>query len=459
MRRVKGLLVFFGLGVGLFAGCSVETKASDVICVRDQTDICTDCGRPIGDNRPYRGRHTCASDGKSFGACMDCAPMEEEPIEMPPTEFKPVPVPGPDGGPSSAGPSIDAACNDKLTLVAGKDDPNNQFIYAAVLHDGAFKVFSSSGAPMRSPGSFVVTGHSLMGVYRSKGSALLASTFADGLWSSPYAIAGALTDAAPTMASWGATNKVVFHTSDGRYSAADWDKAAGWSAPVVVGSTETAPPPGTSAPTAAAVGAPGVTGAGIIFGYTDAEGGLYRQDWNGTSWRQAGVKSSVVKAAPMHTTLVTMSGGAFDLVSAWVAEDKRLYFATRTVADTGSLWSNPILVSDDARPLDGATGVGLPNGRAMLVYRDADKRARFTVFDPAKKPQWSAPQELLRGQNPVLASTPQVTSDRCGAEALLSFAEVNGKVAVMRYATDAWKGPFVVSGITDVTYVTAGTVQ
>lgn len=70
------LLVVGTFTLCLSAGCSIEAKASEVICVKDQTDTCTNCERPKGDTRPYRGQHTCAPDGKSFGACGQCVPVE-----------------------------------------------------------------------------------------------------------------------------------------------------------------------------------------------------------------------------------------------------------------------------------------------------------------------------------------------------------------------------------------------
>lgn len=452
MKRI----VWSGLGsIGImFAGCSIENQASDVICVRDQSDICTDCARPPGDNRSYRGRHTCAADGKSFGPCLECAPITDE--LKAPSPFEPLPTvnSGPTEGSSTP---VDPACNDKLTVIAGHDDPNDAFIYVAVVKNGRFSVLASSGAPMRSEASFVVSEDSMTSVYRSKASALVTSTFKAGLWSTPSAIPNALTDASPTIASWGKQNKVVFHTTDGRYSAVDWDPTTGWGTSVVIGDVALAAQQGTSAPAGATVGAPGVRGSGVMFGYTDSTGGLYRQDWNGTSWRSAGLKSTAVVAAPMRTALVPMNGGAFDLVSSWVASDGHPYIATRSVRDNGSVWSSPILVTESASPLDGVRGVGLPGGRAMLLWRDADKHGWYSVFDPTKTPQFSDPAALLEKATP-LASTPSAAVDRCGAEAVIAYAEVDGAVGVLRYSAGALSKPIAIEGLSKMTYAAAASI-
>jgi len=454
-----------GFALWIVVGCSIETKASDVICVANQIDICTNCARPDGDTRSYRGQHTCAADGKSFGECTQCAPVtgDEAPPKEPPSKFEPLPK-EPDGKPT--GPAIDAACNKKMTMVAGRDDVADQFVFAGVVMDGRFQMFSSSGAPMRSHGAFVINEGALMGVYRTKGNALVTSTFKNGAWEAPSAIPSASTDTAPTIATWGKKNKVIFRANDGRYNAVDWEAGAGagaWSAVEVIGATTQSPPAGASAPTGTSVGAPGVKGAGVMFGYTDGLGGLYRQDWNGTSWRSAGIRSTVVTAAAMRTALISMNGGAFDLVSAFVASDGAPYIATRAVRDNSSEWSNPIKMSDVAKPLDGVNGVALSGGRALFVYRDDAKKAWYIVFDPSKEPAFTAPKELVLGAaggggNPALASTPYVSEDRCGADAVLAYAEEGGAVAVMRFAGDAWKGPFLVGGISKMTYALAAVV-
>jgi hypothetical protein len=151
-----------------------------------------------------------------------------------------------------------------------------------------------------------------------------------------------------------------------------------------------------------------------------------------------------------------MNGGAFDLVSAFVAEDTHRYIATRSVKDSGSVWSNPILMNVTAAPLDGVNGVGLGGGRALFVYRDAQKKGWFVVFDPSKTPSFTAPAELVGKDNPVLASTPQVVEDRCGAEAVLAYAETDGAVAILRFANNEWKGPFVVPSTSHLTYAAVG---
>jgi hypothetical protein len=191
-----------------------------------------------------------------------------------------------------------------------------------------------------------------------------------------------------------------------------------------------------------------------LFAYTDNAGGLYRQEWHGTSWLSSGIKSTAVLAAAMRPTLFTMNSGEFDLVSAYVAQSSELQAATRTAKDHGSIWSSPGLVTSSPHALDGANGVGLANGRAMLVFRDSEKKAWFTVFDPSKDPKWSTARALVIDGDPALASTPQLVQDTCGAEATLVYVEEGGRVGLLRYADDAWSEPFVIPKLSKLTYAT-----
>ena len=149
-----------------------------------------------------------------------------------------------------------------------------------------------------------------------------------------------------------------------------------------------------------------------------------------------------------------MTSGPYDLISTYVVQDGTLHAATRTAADRGTVWSPDGVVSTSALPLDGPNGVGLPGGRALLVFRDAAKKGWFTVFDPSKTPNWREPAKLVPGSNPVLASTPQLVPDTCGADVTLAYAEAGGSVALLRYSENAWHGPFVVRGLSNVTYAT-----
>lgn len=452
-RNSLGLGLFaVGLVAAAFGGCSVETKASDVICVPDQSNICTDCQKPAGDSQLYAGRHVCAHDGKSFGPCQQCAPQVEK------SEFKPIPIePDRDAGPTfpPATDAIDAACANRLGVIAGKDDAASQFTYSAVYEGTRWKPFSSSGTPMRSAAVSSPNGASLVVVYRSKNDSLIATTFAGGVWGAASTVPGASLAGTPALTTWGGKVKAVFREDDGYHHVATFDPGAGWQDGIeLVGSSTVAPPPGISDPSVVSTGTPGLTGAAVTVGYVDDAKGLYRQEWRGTSWYPKGIKATTVQAGAYRPTLVAMTSGDFDLLSLFVNADGKLRVATRTSKDTGSLWSADAATSEAAKPAGPVSGVGLDNGRALVVYLDDAKKAQYLVFDPKKTPAWTEPAPVLPAEtNPALESAPELVRDPCGADAVMALATSAG-VAVLRWSADAFKGPYLVDGIPGVTYAT-----
>lgn len=455
-----------GLGLGLsavigllcaFAGCSVETKASDIICTPDQSNICTNCDKPAGDTASYVGRHVCAHDGKSFGPCQQCAPQVEK------TDFKPIPItqePGEEQKPPPVTPAkdtIDAACAGKIAIIAGEDSDKAQFTYSAVYEGTKFKPYSQSGTPMRSAAALAPNGASTLVVYRSKNNSLIATSFGGGLWGSASTVAGASLDGAPALTAWDGKIKAVFREDDGYHHVATFVSATGWQDGIeLVGSSTIAPPPSVSDPSVVSTGAAGLSGAGIVVGYTDAAKGIYRQEWKGTTWFTKGIKATTVQAAAIRPNLIAMTSGDFDLLSMYVNSEGKLRVSTRTSKDNGSLWSADTATSEKATPAGPVNGVGLDNGRALVVYLDDESKGQYIVFDPKKTPAWSDPAPLVAAENPKLETTPQLVRDPCGAEATLSLATSAG-VIVLRFADDKIKGPYIVDGIPGVTYATVVT--
>lgn len=463
MRRFGlALSVVVGLGIIAVAACSVETKASDVICVADQSNICTDCPKKDpSDTAVYAGRHVCAHDGKSFGKCEQCV------VQTTGTSVQPVPIPtgddddDTDGGKLPTPPDkIDATCQNKLGVVASKDDPADQFLYFATYGGSAFQLYSSTGTPMRGPAAAIANGSSVLVVYRSKGDALISTTWnkdGPGIWSQPGTIAGSTTNGEPSIISWDGKIKLVYREADGFHHVANYDpQTSKWIDGVeklfAPADADAGPPVNNiSDPSAAAVGTPPLAFAMIVIGFTDTDKDIGREEFRNNAWKI--VKSNSVQAAPVRPDIIPMRSGKFDLLSMFVNSAGELHVSTRTSQDNGYAWSPDTVTSDKAKPIEAVNGVGLPNGRALVVFRDADKKGQYMVFDPAATPPWTDPKPLVDEDNPVLESTPQLVIDPCGADAALAIATTKG-VGVMRFTNDAWKGPYPVPGIPAATYAT-----
>jgi hypothetical protein len=402
------------------------------------------------------GTKLCRADGASFDDCK-CAGADPGATTSPPADAGFTPVPESDAGaPPPTGPSMSSACAGKIAVIAGSGDASNEYLYASYFDGTSFKTFSSTGVPMRGPATIVTAGSGLIGVYRSRNDWLVSTSFASSAWAAPVQIGSATTTATPTLTAWGTALKAVFLGSDGRYYGANHDPSTGWDMGTELLGATTAPVSGTSPPSAASAGTPGFPGSAIVVGFTDDSGALYRQEWHGTGWLPTPIKSSAAQASADAPSLVAMTGGAFDLVSVWIGQDALIHAATRTTHDNGNVWSNPILVDADAQPMDGTRLAPLADGKALLVYRDATQRAFVSIFDPAGTPQWSKPAALVAGTNPALASLPSVSQGTCGDDVSIAYAEDGGNVSVVQMVKGKWVGPFVVSGLSKLTYAAIG---
>jgi hypothetical protein len=438
-------------------GCASHGQSDSSLCTPGAFVFCRCQDRSEGSKQ-------CSADGKSFAACLPCPNdgVSHGDDAGPPDDqdggFTPVDAgdAGEDAGPPPAKP-IDPQCAGKLTMLAGSGDTNNQFLFASTFDGTAFKAFSSSGVPLRSEAQMAFLAGKLHAVYRSRDDMLVTVTFDGTSWAVPRQVPGASTDLAPAITAWGATAKTIFHASDGRYHASTYDQMFGWDAqPELIGSTTAPAITNGSAPTVVGAGTPDIPLSAVMVGFTDSNSGIYREEWHGTTWLSVPIKATSVLAANMRPSLVALTAGDYDLLSTWVGTDSAVHAATRTSHDHGSVWSNPSLVSAQAQPVEGPTAAALDGGRALLVYRDSSKKPFYTVFDPTKTPSWTDPAELVAGKNPTVASTPSVAKDGCGADAVVAYAEEDGVVAVMRFAKDAWSGPYIAPGLSKLTYASIG---
>ena len=433
-------------------GCAGKAAAvsDDKACTAGNFVLCR-----CSDQR--EGTKQCSGDGMSFGACQPC-PAES----LPPggdagalpddAGFTPVDASSVDAG---FGPALDSACNGKIAVLAS--NASSDFTYSGVFVSGrSFSVSSSSGVPMLTPASIVAIDGKLVAAYRTRLDWVVSTTLTK-FWSPPARIGSAASQLGPAVVSWGGKLKAIFLGTDGRYHAANYDPtSAAWDNAVEnLGAADAGPGPGTSAPGVAGVGSPGVPGSAIVVGFSGADGSLYRQSWYGSSWGGA-IKSGAALGSDVGPLIVSLDGGTYDLLSVFVGADKLMHAVTRGAQGTSFAWGVPGTVDGSAAPLDQPAVAPMRGGRALLVYRDATSKPFYSVFDGSKSPPWSAPSELIVGANPTVASTPSVIQGQCGEDASVAYAEKNGNVAILRFAAGAWTGPYVVGGMTRMTFASIG---
>ena len=119
-------------------------------------------------------------------------------------------------------------------------------------------------------------------------------------------------------------------------------------------------------------------------------------------------------------------------------------------------WATSQLIDDTAQTNDTPQVAALPGGGAIAVWRAVSGQAYFSVYDPAKTSPWSAPAELVAGNNPTVTSTPVLAQGKCGADVVAAYSEASGAVSVMHFANGTWTAPYPIGGMTNLTYVGVG---
>jgi hypothetical protein len=436
------------IGALLIAACSSQNNAKEAkLCTAGNYVYCRCEDRS-------EGTKLCQDDGASFAACV-CDGSQPPPTDgdynpggndtdgglesVPPT---PPPPPG--------APQIDAACKDKLGVVAG--DAADSYTYVmGYKGDGTWDV--AKGHPgIRSAATVIPVGSSLVATYQGTFSAILWTKMTGTSWSAPFSVGSASAASAPSSVAFAGGLKMFYLGTDdhyhmGTYGASGWDDATALGEP----STGTSAIPGKSAPTAAAIS------TSVVLAFTGNDGSMSRTTYSSSSFSTLGKFSGVTayEAQPSMTALDT--GGANDLLMVYTGGDSVLRWVGRSASS--HTWNSPTIVDASAVTASTPTEtslVAMPGGKAMLLFRGTNNQPYFSIWDPASG--FAAPAELASGTNPELASAPVATRGHCGSDVTVAYAKKDGGVEIMRYGSGAWKGPFKVDGITKATYVGVGEI-
>ncbi len=391
------------------------------------------------------GTKLCKADGQSFEGCQPCPddvpPDTGDSGALPPDDagFQPV-----DSGPTpdTGAPPLTAQCTGKLVLLGGSDATSDTFagVYRG---NGAFEVGKSTGPGMRSNAQMALVGASLVSVHMGKLSSLVGTKY-EATWSAPSSFQS--TAGAPSLTAVGTQARLVYLGLDGLFYSGTY--ATGWDAASTLAEpTGGSGVPGKSSPALASVG------SSLVYAFTGNDGSLEKALSSGSGFAAPTKILSTAYAAPPAMT--AMNGGLKDLMIAYTGSDLALHTVTRE--SSNKAWNTSVLVNDTAQTNDTPALIGLPAGKALLVWRAVSKQAFYSVFDPSKVTPWTAPAELVAGANPTLASTPVVAPSKCGgADAVIAYAEVGGGVSVMHFTAGAFAGPYPVPGMTKLTYLGVG---
>jgi hypothetical protein len=392
------------------------------------------------------GTKLCLADGASFEDCK--CDGTEPPVTMD-GGFNEIDSSTSDPDAGDAGAPNDTACIGKLFLVGG----NAGGLYAASYKGaGKFTVVSQSGAGASIKGAPAIVPLAAGGfgaVYRDATDALYSTSFTSATFATPTRIGAVTASDAPSLAAVSGDLHMLYRGADGlhyhgTFTKGAWDDAT---SPVTSAGAHSF---GPSSPTAALP-----AGDVLTIAYAGADQMLYRQTF-ATGWTDA-VAQTGATISTVRPQIISLTGGTHDLLIVYSsAGDYKLRSATR---DAGTkAWSTPILLDPNAYTTDAISLAPMKGGRAMLIYRGANLKPYFSVYDPlaSAAAPWSVLAELVTAANPTVASSPSVAMGACGEDAVAVFAQDNGAVAIQRFVAGAWTPPAAIPGLLNFTDVGVG---
>jgi hypothetical protein len=433
--RVALAIVGSGLALAVACGGGSEATSESGLCVAGDYVYCRCEDRS-------EGTKLCNTDGKSFKPCVceglgsssgDPLPIEEEDgglIQI-------------DSGPVDPGaPMIEQACADRLGVVAGAKDSADVYV-ATYKGDGAFAVAKSTGPALRESPTLVNVGPSLVGTWRTPTSSIAWSKMLSGTWSAPETVGSATTSAGTSAAPYSPGARVVYFdgTSNlrfGVYGTSGWDDALGNAGtPVDAGGETKGDPTATalsdgSVLVAWAAEAAGASTSSIVTRSLSAAGNWLVPKTVADNAFSGAVAATGIDGSATEDALVVYAG-----------DDLVLRGASRLISN--KTWKTPVVVDNAAISIEYRV-VGLPGGRAMLVYLASNDTPFFSIYTPGTG--FSPPTELLPGKNPSLMTAPVLAKGRCGSDVTAAYAlKAGGAVKIVRYVGGAWVGPYDVKGI------------
>lgn len=366
---------------------------------------------------------------------------------------------GADADASDASLQNDAAQNDVVTTDVASDAPSCSSQIAFIGGNGT-SAFGGGGPPGNiasatipgtlldcpKPISIARFGSGLLAAIAQADGTLASSPYVTS-WADPAPVASAKTIDSPSLAAIGATAHLVYQAADYKYYHAQYTQSAWDSATDPVGGSGSSQSFGARAPGAASAG----TDLVIVQGGSDSY--LYDQTWN-VSWQAAHKQGSAGVQNTISPVIIGLSGGASDLLAAYM---RNADYKVMAVARTAGTWtSSPMQIDVNAYSNDPAVVAPLPGGKALLVFRGSDQKPYWATWDGATT--WTAPAPVVTNANPIVLSVPSVAPGVCGADAVVAWAESGGGVRYAMFTSGAFASPEALAGTSGAKFVAVATL-
>ncbi len=289
-------------------------------------------------------------------------------------------------------------------------------------------------------------GSGLLAVIAESGGALESTPYQSS-WADPAPVASAKTIDGPSLAPLSSTAHLVFQGADYKYYHAQYTQSAWDGATDPVGGSGSSQSYGARAPSAAAAG------TDLVIVQAGSNSYLYDQTWNGP-WQAAHQQSGAAVQNTIPPTIITLSGGASELLAAYLRVSD---YKVMAVDRKGGTWNaTPTLIDANAYSNDPIALAPLPGGKALLVFRGSDKKAYFSTWDGAST--WTAPAPVVAQNAPLITSAPSAAAGVCGADAVVAWAESGGGVRYATFTGGVFSAPQSVGGTNGAKFVAVGTI-
>jgi hypothetical protein len=434
MLRRFGELAVTGLGGWMIvAGCTAAGTTAAVNGPAYELDAGDGTDGEVGNDGATTGDASAPGDA-------DSAPSDA--AKTTPFDAAPIRPDGSDeaGGADAAPSNDDAGCTAMTALFGGNDF---SLFAATAIGTGAFTAQTPPGNVTTTPAIVASPSGGFQALFTEAGdvgggNALFAIGFGGGAWSTPIALGGSADAiAAPSIAPVGTTVQGVYLNPAHLYFHAMLTNA--WD----TGADPVRPPNDAGAqafgPVAAAAAG---TATQLVIAYEGSNLLPYAQTWTtGVGWDDGVALGSTVLLADTPMAIVTLDGGADDLLAMYVdgegagsPNNEHLFFVLRS-ASTGA-WSLPAMVSTNAYTPSAPTLAALSGGGALVAWQGGDGEGYESEYTETTA-SWSSPAPLAAAQ---VASAPSLARGVCGDDAIAAYVS-GGLVYTTHFAGGAWSAP------------------
>jgi hypothetical protein len=201
----------------------------------------------------------------------------------------------------------------------------------------------------------------------------------------------------------------------------------------------------------ALAGAPAIvnTPTGLAMAYSDSSKNLFFQQKLNGLWANPEALQLATAYDSSPPELISFADGSLLLVYREAGSSKLSWMKR-----TGTTWSGKQYIDPLDIAADTPTTALMADGRVMLAWKGDDNGVHYSIYDNTSDggTQWSEQATIASGESVQLS--PFLVNGKCAGTLSAAWAETDGFVKLAFFGTDGtWSEPFVLPGLTGMTYV------